>query len=203
MNERDRTDCCIRGREGGRDRRIQDRELDPHFLCSETQRTPFIPLSLRPSSGSSSAPAASRIHHVSCTPPPEPAQLALCPLSPPSSRALQFRDHTEVALGDGDDDGEVGGLYSVLAAEVATRATSTGERIGVSLVSCRILRQHRVLGLAVAAKRRRTSMIMMMICMRGGLCRVQVGGCLDELCKRSRASKTGNKRVRQQMKRGK
>ena len=106
--------------------------------------------------------AASRIHHVSCTPqpePPSPAQRALCPLSPPSSRALQFRDHTEVELGEGVDDDKVGGLYSVLAAEVATRAT--GGKIGVSLVSCRILRQHRVLGWLW-----RTSMIMMMICMQ-------------------------------------
>ena len=48
--------------------------------------------------------AASRIHHVSCTPqpePPSPAQRALCPLSPPSSRALQFRDHTDGAAGGG------------------------------------------------------------------------------------------------------
>ena len=71
------------------------------------------------------------------------------------------------------------GYNNPLAAEVATRATATdGRPIGVSLVSCRILRQHRVLGMAVADKHDNDDD--MHAVGRGGMCSVRVGGCLDE-----------------------
>ena len=57
---------------------------------------------------------------------PPNALSALCPLRLPelcNFGTTPMVRLAEVALGDGVDDDKVGGLYSVLAAEVATRAT--------------------------------------------------------------------------------
>ena len=119
--------------------------------------------------------------HSLSHPRPPNSLSALCPLRLPelcNFGTTPMVRLAEVALGDGVDDDKVGGLYSVLAAEVATKGTATGESTGVSLVSCRILRQHRVLGMAVADKHDNDDD--MHAVGRGGMCSVRVGGCLDE-----------------------
>ena len=135
------------------------------------------------------AAAASRIHHVSCTPqpePPSPAQLALCPLSPPSSRALQFRDHTDGAAGGG-------------RARSAMASTTTKSAVYIQCWRRRWRRGRLRLARGSASHSSRAVFCANIACWgwmavadkhdndddmhavgRGGMCSVRVGGCLDE-----------------------
>ena len=110
-----RADRGVHSKEGGRKRSSnqRSRERDPNFLCSETQRTPFIPPF---PSFSAHRPRefimflARRRRAARASRPPN--SLALWPLSPLCLPELcNFRDHTEDALRDDDDD-VASGLYS-------------------------------------------------------------------------------------------
>ena len=114
--DRQRDSCCTRGREGGiprrtedggRDRRIKDREGSQFPMQRDTKDAIH---SFVPSQPAAIRPSASRIHHVSCTPNSLAASsLPSVPSVPSVFPSSAIFGTTPTAAEDALDDG---GLYS-------------------------------------------------------------------------------------------